>query len=197
MTMENTNETEMQNESTEQTNQETANAAEQVADLNSDSAKQVGKNDNAESSVDVIKQELAVANDKYIRLYSEFDNFRRRTAKEKLDLINNAGADFFTIILPVMDDFERALKSMNEASDVESLKQGVDLIYNKLKSTVTAKGLKPMESIGTVFDADIHEAITQIPSPSDDMKGKVVDEVEKGYYLNEKVIRFAKVVVGA
>lgn len=195
--MENTNETEMQNESTEQTNQETANAAEQVADLNSDSAKQVGKNDNAESSVDVIKQELAVANDKYIRLYSEFDNFRRRTAKEKLDLINNAGADFFTIILPVMDDFERALKSMNEASDVESLKQGVDLIYNKLKSTVTAKGLKPMESIGTVFDADIHEAITQIPSPSDDMKGKVVDEVEKGYYLNEKVIRFAKVVVGA
>jgi molecular chaperone GrpE len=197
MTMENTNETEMQNESTEQTNQETANAAEQVADLNSDSAKQEGKNDNAESSVDVIKQELAVANDKYIRLYSEFDNFRRRTAKEKLDLINNAGADFFTIILPVMDDFERALKSMNEASDVESLKQGVDLIYNKLKSTVTAKGLKPMESIGTVFDADIHEAITQIPSPSDDMKGKVVDEVEKGYYLNEKVIRFAKVVVGA
>jgi molecular chaperone GrpE len=195
--MENTNETEMQNESTEQTNQETANAAEQVADLNSDSAKQEGKNDNAESSVDVIKQELAVANDKYIRLYSEFDNFRRRTAKEKLDLINNAGADFFTIILPVMDDFERALKSMNEASDVESLKQGVDLIYNKLKSTVTAKGLKPMESIGTVFDADIHEAITQIPSPSDDMKGKVVDEVEKGYYLNEKVIRFAKVVVGA
>ena len=197
MIMENTNETEMQNESTEQTNQETANAAEQVADLNSDSAKQEGKNDNAESSVDVIKQELAVANDKYIRLYSEFDNFRRRTAKEKLDLINNAGADFFTIILPVMDDFERALKSMNEASDVESLKQGVDLIYNKLKSTVTAKGLKPMESIGTVFDADIHEAITQIPSPSDDMKGKVVDEVEKGYYLNEKVIRFAKVVVGA
>ena len=195
--MENTNETEMQNESTEQTNQETANAAEQVADLNSDSAKQEGKNDTAESSVDVIKQELAVANDKYIRLYSEFDNFRRRTAKEKLDLINNAGADFFTIILPVMDDFERALKSMNEASDVESLKQGVDLIYNKLKSTVTAKGLKPMESIGTVFDADIHEAITQIPSPSDDMKGKVVDEVEKGYYLNEKVIRFAKVVVGA
>jgi molecular chaperone GrpE len=195
--MENTNETEMQNESTEQTNQETAHAAEQVADLNSDSAKQEGKNDNAESSVDVIKQELAVANDKYIRLYSEFDNFRRRTAKEKLDLINNAGADFFTIILPVMDDFERALKSMNEASDVESLKQGVDLIYNKLKSTVTAKGLKPMESIGTVFDADIHEAITQIPSPSDDMKGKVVDEVEKGYYLNEKVIRFAKVVVGA
>lgn len=195
--MENTKETEMQNDSTEQVNQEQANTVEQTTDGNSDSATNAGNNDNAESSIDVIKQELAVANDKYIRLYSEFDNFRRRTAKEKLDLINNAGADFFTIILPVMDDFERALKSMNEASDVEALKVGVDLIYNKLKSTVTAKGLKPMESIGTVFDADIHEAITQIPAPSSDMKGKVVDEVEKGYYLNDKVIRFAKVVVGS
>lgn len=195
--MENTQETEMTNESTEQTNTENNQEPNGSSDVSSDTSEQSKQNVSAESSVEVLKEELALANDKYIRLYSDFDNYRRRTAKEKLELMGNAGADFFKLILPVMDDFERALKSINEASDVEALKQGVDIIYNKLKSTVTAKGLKPMESIGTVFDADIHEAITQIPAPSDDLKGKVVDEVEKGYYLNDKVIRFAKVIVGA
>lgn len=195
--MENTQETEMTNESTEQNTTENQTTPTESSDVSSDASAQSDQNVSASSSTDVLKEELALANDKYIRLYSEFDNYRRRTAKEKLELMSSAGADFFKVILPIMDDFERAMKSMNETSDVEALKQGVDLIYNKLKSTVTSKGLKPMESIGTVFDADIHEAITQIPAPSDDMKGKVVDEVEKGYYLNDKVIRFAKVIVGA
>jgi molecular chaperone GrpE len=154
------------------------------------------KNGNTESPEDLLKQELALANDKFIRLYSEFDNFRRRTAKEKIDLMNNGAADFFKMMLPVVDDFERALKSINEASDVDALKQGVDLIYNKFKNTLTAKGLKEMESMEQPFDADLHEAITQIPAPTENLKGKVVDELEKGYYLNDKVIRYAKVVVG-
>lgn len=154
------------------------------------------KNGNSENPEELLKQELALANDKYIRLYSEFDNFRRRTAKEKIDLMNNGAADFFKMMLPVVDDFERALKSINDASDVDALKQGVDLIYTKFKNTLTAKGLKEMESKEQTFDADLHEAITQIPAPTTDLKGKVVDELEKGYYLNDKVIRYAKVVVG-
>ena len=136
-------------------------------------------------------------NDKYLRLYSEFENFRKRTAKERVDLIMNGGEDIFKLLLPVIDDFERARANMETATDVPSVKEGVDLIYNKLIKELGAKGLKPMETKGEVFDSEIHDAITQIPAPSDDMKGKVVDEVEKGYYLNDKVIRFAKVVVGA
>lgn len=163
---------------------------------NSENNSETSNNDNVQSPEELLKQEVAVANDKYIRLYSEFDNYRRRTAKEKIDLINNGASEFYKMLLPVIDDFDRALKSINEASDVEALKIGVDLIYSKFKNTLTSKGLKEMESIGQVFDAEIHEAITQIPSPSDDMKGKVIDELEKGYYLNDKVIRYAKVVVG-
>lgn len=162
----------------------------------SENNSETSNNDNVQSPEELLKQEVAVANDKYIRLYSEFDNYRRRTAKEKIDLINNGASEFYKMLLPVIDDFDRALKSINEASDVEALKIGVDLIYSKFKNTLTSKGLKEMESIGQVFDAEIHEAITQIPSPSDDMKGKVIDELEKGYYLNDKVIRYAKVVVG-
>jgi molecular chaperone GrpE len=166
------------------------------SDENSELNSEVGNNDNVQSPEELLKQEIAIANDKYIRLYSEFDNYRRRTAKEKIDLMNNGASDFYKTLLPVIDDFDRALKSINEASDVEALKIGVDLIYNKFKTTLTSKGLKEMESVGQVFDAELHEAITQIPSPSADMKGKIVDELEKGYYLNEKVIRYAKVVVG-
>ncbi len=169
---------------------------ESQTDVSAESSADNSKNDNSETPEELIRKELALANDKYIRLYSEFDNFRRRTAKEKIDLMNNGAADFFKMMLPVVDDFERALKSINEASDVEALKQGVDLIYNKFKNTLTAKGLKEMESKEQVFDADLHEAITQIPAPSEDLKGKVIDELEKGYYLNDKVIRYAKVVVG-
>lgn len=141
--------------------------------------------------------EIKELNNKYLRLYSEFDNFRKRTQKEKLELYKTAGEDVFKSLLPVMDDFERAKKSMEDSQDFTSLKEGVDLIYNKLNSVFKSNGAEPMESpIGKDFDSEIHEAITQIPAPSKKLKGKVVDEVEKGYLLKDKVIRYAKVVVG-
>ncbi len=149
------------------------------------------------SQEDKLKADLAEANNKYLRLYAEFDNYKRRTNKERIDLLQTAGKDVLVSLLPVVDDFDRALKSMETASDVSAVKEGIVLVQNKLKSILTQKGLKEMESVGTVFDAEIHEAITNIPAPSEDLKGKVIDEVEKGYYLNDKVIRFAKVVVGA
>ena len=154
-------------------------------------------NENATSTEDVLKEELALANDKYLRLYAEFDNFRRRTTKERVELLQTAGKEVIVSLIPVLDDFERAAKAMENASDVNAVKDGVALVQNKLNSILTQKGLKPMESIGQPFDADIHEAITNIPAPTDDLKGKVIDEMEKGYYLNDKVIRFAKVIVGA
>jgi len=149
------------------------------------------------SEIEKKDQEIKELNDKFLRLYSEFDNFRRRTQKEKLELYKTAGEDIFKSLLPVMDDFERAKKSMEESQEYKSLKEGVDLIYNKLNSVFKTNGAEPMESaIGKDFDSEIHEAITQIPAPDKKMKGKVVDEIEKGYTLKEKVIRYAKVVVG-
>ena len=143
-----------------------------------------------------LQQKTNELNDKYLRLYSEFDNFRKRTAKEKVELIQSGGEDVFKSILPVMDDFERAIKSNSETTDVKAVNDGVNLIYNKLKSTLTQKGLEEMKSTGEPFNADIHEAITNVPAPSEDMKGKVIDELEKGYMLNGKIIRFAKVIIG-
>ncbi|MEQ8625797.1 MAG: nucleotide exchange factor GrpE [Vicingaceae bacterium] len=156
------------------------------------------KNEDEELS-DLEKKDLEIKalNDKYLRLYSEFDNFRRRTQKEKLELYKTAGEDIFKSLLSVMDDFDRAKKSMEETKDYDSLKTGVDLIYNKLVSVFKANGAEPMKStVGETFDSEIHEAVTQIPAPSKKMKGKIVDEIEKGYTLKDKVIRFAKVVVG-
>jgi len=144
-----------------------------------------------------LRAELAEANDKYLRLYAEFDNYKRRTTKERVDLLQTAGKEVIVNLLPTLDDFERALKSMETATDIAAVKEGVTLVHNKLRSTLVQKGLKEMESKGNVFDSDLHEAITNIPAPTEDLKGKVVDEVEKGYYLNDKVIRFAKVIVGA
>jgi len=149
------------------------------------------------SAEDKLKDELSQANDKYLRLYAEFDNFRRRTQKERADERQNAGKDVIAALLPVLDDFERAMKAMETAADISAVKEGVALVQHKFKNILTQKGLKEMDSKGQVFDADIHEAITNIPAPSDDLKGKVVDELEKGYYLNDKVVRFAKVVVGS
>jgi molecular chaperone GrpE len=149
--------------------------------------------------------ELAEAKDKYLRLYAEFENFRRRTAKEKTDLIKNAGEDIIKALLPIIDDFERAQKSFDKANEANTvseeekkLKEGVTLIHNKLVRTLEQKGLKVMESsVGKPFDVNEHESITNIPAPSDDMRGKVIDEIERGYYLNDKILRFAKVVVGS
>jgi molecular chaperone GrpE len=146
---------------------------------------------------DKVSVELTDLKDKYLRLYADFENFRRRTAREKIDLISNANEGLLVALLPVLDDFERALKSAESTSDVETLKAGVKLIFNKFYKVLESKGVKPMESVGQVFNPDLHEAITQFPAPSDDLKGKVIDETEKGYLLNEKVIRFAKVILGS
>ena len=147
--------------------------------------------------IEKLKSELSEANDKYLRLYAEFDNFKRRTSKERVELLQTAGRDVIVDLLTVLDDFERAAKSMETATDIEAVKEGVQLVHSKLKNILGNKGLKEMNATGNPFDADLHEAITNVPAPSDDLKGKVIDEVEKGYSLNDKVIRFAKVVVGA
>ena len=148
------------------------------------------------SELDEVKSELAETKDKYLRLYSEFENFRRRTAKEKLSLIGTANEEIISALLPVLDDFERAEES-NKSTEIDSMREGFTLIQNKLKRILEQKGLKAMESeAGMDFDAELHEAITQTPAPDKKMVGKVVDVVEKGYYLGEKVIRFAKVVIG-
>ena len=151
-------------------------------------------------AIEIIEKQLNAKveelNDKYIRLYSEFDNYRKRTQKEKVELHKTAGEDIFKVLLPVLDDFERAMIAMNEAKDITAVKEGVELIFNKLRNGLQQKGLTAMESKGQAFDADIHEAITNIPAPNEDLKGKVVEELEKGYSLNGKVIRFAKVIVG-
>lgn len=149
------------------------------------------------SAEEKLQQENAALNDKYVRLFAEFDNYKRRTQKERVELLQTAGKDVIVSLLPVLDDFDRANKAMENATDINSIREGIALVHTKLKNTLGQKGLKEIESINTVFDTDNHEAITKIPAPTDDLKGKVVDELEKGYTLNDKVIRFAKVVVGS
>jgi len=142
------------------------------------------------------QQEAQAWKDKYVRLSAEFDNYRRRTLKEKTDIIKTAGEDTLKDILPVMDDFERAMQSLDASEDIKALKDGVHLIYGKFKDFLKHKGIKEIEAKGNDFDTDLHDAITKIPAPSEDLKGKIVDVVQKGYTLNEKVIRYAKVVIG-
>jgi molecular chaperone GrpE len=149
------------------------------------------------SAEEKLKLENAALNDKYLRLFAEFDNYKRRTQKERVDLLQTAGKDVIISMLPVLDDFDRANKATENATDISAIREGVQLVHSKLKSILVQKGLKEMESINTVFDTDLHEAITKIPAPTDELKGKVIDELEKGYTLNDKVIRFAKVVVGS
>lgn len=145
----------------------------------------------------LLKAELQEANDKYLRLYAEFDNYKRRTSKERIELLQTAGKEVIGDLLSTLDDFDRALRAMELSDSVDSIKEGVVLVSQKLKKTLQQKGLKEMDAINQPFDAEIHEAITKIPAPTDDLKGKVVDEIEKGYYLNDKVLRYAKVVVGS
>ena len=154
-----------------------------------------GEGSIAENEIKRLKSEVDEAKDKYLRMYSEFENFRRRTSKEKLELIQSASENVLTILLPVLDDFERAEKVFRELDTKEA--EGFLLIYNKFRKVLEQAGVKEMDlKKGSDFNADVHEAISQIPAPSDELKGKVVDVVEKGYLLNDKVIRFAKVVVG-
>ena len=153
-------------------------------------------NPEAENAVEKVQEELDELKDKYVRLVAEFDNYKRRNAKERIELIQTAGKEVITSLLDVLDDSDRAEKQIQTSDDISSIKEGIQLVFNKLRNTLQSKGLRPMESINTNFDVEKHEAITEIPAPSPAMVGKVLDEVQKGYYLNDKIIRFAKVVVG-
>ena len=134
--------------------------------------------------------------DKYLRLAAEFENYKRRTVKERLNMMGTANKDTLSALLPVMDDFDRAKKNAEDESSTEPFSEGVMMVYNKLANTLQQKGIKAMESNGEDFDPELHEAITEIPAPTEEMKGKVIDTVEKGYYLKKAILRYAKVVVG-
>lgn len=150
----------------------------------------------AGSETEKLQAELAEQKDKYLRLMAEFDNFRRRTSKERLELMQTAGKEVIVSLLDVLDDCDRAEKQLQTTDDSTQIKEGIQLVFHKLRNTLQGKGLKPMESVQTEFDVEKHEAITEVPVPDESLKGKVIDEVQKGYYLNDKIIRFAKVVVG-
>ena len=149
-----------------------------------------------EQLIEKLQAEVAEMKDKHIRLIAEFENFKRRTYKEKDELAQNGGKDVIQSVLVVLDDMKRAEKQLETTTDVTAIKQGVSLVFNKMITVMTSKGLKPMDAVNQEFDADLHEAITEIPAPNENMKGKIIDVVEDGYYLNGKLIRFAKVVVG-
>ncbi len=158
---------------------------------------EVVEEQNEISATEQLQAELDEMKDKNLRLVAEFDNFRKRTAKERIELIATAGKDIVQSLLDVVDDSHRALKQMETDNDAESIKEGARLVFNKLQHVLQQKGLKAMECQGKEFDADLHEAITEIPAPAEEMKGKILDVVQPGYYLNDKLIRHAKVVVGA
>jgi molecular chaperone GrpE len=183
------NNAEMQ-ENTNEEQLDTAGSADDQAAENTEAAPEL-------SAEEKLKQENAALNDKYIRLFAEFDNYKRRTQKERIELLQTAGKDVIVSLLSVLDDFDRANKAMESATDINAIREGISLVHTKLKNLLAQKGLKEMESINTAFDTDNHEAITKIPAPTEELKGKVIDELEKGYTLNDKVIRFAKVVVGS
>ena len=182
-------------------NNEPENTATENADASTSSAQEKQANnadfsDPKDAEIAELKKQIEEQKDKYLRLFADFDNFKKRNAKERLDLIQTAGKDVVLALLPILDDFERAVKAAENATDVATVREGVNLIYNKMLKALEAKGLKPLESKGTEFNVEHHEAITEIPAPTDDLHGKVIDEVERGYFLNDKLIRFAKVVVG-
>ncbi len=177
-----------------------AEALKGFTDIDTNEEEARGKTDlsNAEPENEVEKLQIVLneQKDKYIRLFAEFDNFKRRNAKERMELIQTAGKDVITSLLDVLDDCDRADKQIQTTEDLQQIKEGIQLVFGKLRNTLQARGLKPMESIETDFDVEKHEAITEIPAAQPNLVGKVVDEVQKGYYLNDKIIRFAKVVVG-
>lgn len=148
------------------------------------------------NELDTLKKEVEEQKEKFIRLYAEFDNYKRRNAKERVELIQTAGREVIQSMLEVLDDCERAEKQMNQSEDLKQIKEGIGLVFSKFRNMLQSRGLKEMKSIGEAFNPDFHEAITEIPVPDETMKGKIVDEVEKGYTLNDKIIRFSKVVVG-
>ena len=176
-------------------NAEKAMAEDQNSDQTVDT-QETGEDSPAGSELEKLKKEVQTLQEKYLRQVAEFDNFRKRTAREKVELMQTAGKDVIISLLPVIDDMDRAEKQMEGSQDVDLIKQGIHLIFQKFRNILQAKGLKQMQTIGEDFNPDLHEAITEIPAPSPELKGKVVDELEKGFYLNDKILRFAKVVVG-
>lgn len=182
----------------EELQQEETQTEAQNAEVESQNAEeeQSAKEETPEDKIAALQAELEKSQKEYLFLMAEFDNYRKRTVKEKAELIKNGGEKAMLGLLPVIDDFERAIDAIDNSSDVESLKEGVDLIYNKFMKYLESQQVKPMESTGTDFDADIYEAVTTFPTPDESMKGKVIDTVQKGYTINEKVLRHAKVVVG-
>lgn len=154
------------------------------------------KKGGAKEEIEELKLQIEESKDKYLRLFAEFENYKKRNTKERFDLMMTAGQETMKVILPVLDDFDRAKKSAEDESTTEQLSEGVQMVYNKLYSVLGNKGLKPMESTGEKFDPELHEAISEIPAANEEQKGIIIDTVETGYYLNDKIIRFAKVVVG-
>lgn len=162
-----------------------------------ETAQETGTNTTEISEADKLRNELKDSKDQYLRLVAEFDNFRKRTAKERQELVQTAAKDLVQALLVVLDDSDRAFKTMETATDIEAVREGMRLVWSKLDTILGQKGLKAMEpQEGREFDPELHEAITEVPAPSEELQGKVVDVVEKGYYLNDKLIRYAKVVVG-
>ena len=175
------------------TKAEEANSVEEVSQTqdNQEVVEEVGKEEPTPEEL------IKVEKDKFLRLFAEFENYKKRTTKERIELFKTAGQEVMTSLLPVVDDFERALSHIDDDKEADELKKGVELIYQKFYKTLEQKGLSKIETNpGDTFDAEVHEAITQIPAPSDDLKGKVIDCIEKGYKLGDKIIRYPKVVIG-
>ncbi len=195
---------ELENEATQNQENDKKDAADKNESADVDNKTNDADVEENEATVEVkekkntadLEKELGEMKDKYLRIFAEFDNYRKRTIKEKQDIIKLASRDVLSALLPVVDDFNRAIK-MGETNDKEEkIPEGIVLIYDKLMKSLEQQGVKPMESTGQTFDPDLHEALTKVPAPTDDLKGKVIDTIERGYYLNDKIIRYAKVVVG-
>lgn len=182
------NENQTENQANEQLKDDSKKSKKNKKSKNDDEAK--------DKEIEALKAQIAEQNDRYLRLSAEFDNYRKRTLKERAELLKTANGDTLSAMLPVLDDLERAMQSMEKATDVAAVYEGVVLIYNKLQEFMKNKGITEIDAMNQVFDTDLHEAITKIPAPTEDLKGKVVDVIQKGYKIEGKVIRYAKVVVG-
>ncbi len=180
----------------EQVEEAIDNAIDEVDAQDENTEEQVDTKDQELTEEELLKEEVQKEKDKFLRLFAEFENYKRRTSKERLELFKTANQEVMTAMLPVMDDFDRAMNELKKSGD-ENLLKGIELIHNKLRETLKAKGLERMEvEQGSDFDSEIHEAITQVPAPSEELKGKIVDVVEPGYKLGERIIRYPKVVTG-
>lgn len=183
----------------EETNQNIESEVETLeAEMNADNSSEEENSESQLSETEQLKIDLAEAKDKYLRLFSEFENFRRRTSREKLDMISTANESLVVAMLPIVDDIDRALANINDKTDLKTFEEGVKLIQSKFANTLQTKGVSKVDTKkGDDFNDEIHEAITQIPAPTEDLKGKIIDVIEPGYKVGEKVVRFAKVVTGA